>query len=372
VIDVRPVRDRRALRQFIDLPYRAYRGHPHWVPPLRLVEWARLDARKNPFHDHAVVQPFLACRGDAVVGRIAAVDDQLHNDVHGDDLAAFGWFEADGAASARALLSAVEEWARARGRSRVRGPLSPSMHDLCGLLVDGFDRAPCVMMPYNPPEYGAFVEQAGYAPARDLYAWSVERDTPAAQKLQPRAARFATRHRLRVRSLDRRRLAEAIAGFRTVYNRAWERNWGFVAPTEREFRHQAHDLNQIADPQFVLGVEADGVTVGFAVALPDINQALAGTDGRLLPLGLYRFLTRRRRIDQLRLTLLGVVPEARALGIYVVLLAELFARAQGSPYRRFEASWVLDGNDDVNRTLAALGGVRTKTYRLYEAPLPLA
>ena len=368
MIEVRPVRDRRALRQFIDLPYRLYRGHPHWVPPLRLVEWERLDARKNPFHDHAVVQPFLAWRDDVVVGRIAAVDDQRHNDVHGDDLAAFGWFEADGAQSAGALLSAVETWARARGRSRVRGPLSPSMHDLCGLLVDGFDRAPCVMMPYNPPEYGAFVEQAGYGPVRDLYAWSVESDAPAARKLQPLAARFAERHRLRVRSLDRRRLADAIAGFRTVYSRAWERNWGFVAPTEREFRHQAHDLNQIADPEFVLGVEADGVTVGFAVALPDINQALAGTDGRLLPLGLYRLLTRRRRIDQLRLALLGVVPEARAMGIYVVLLAELFARAQGSPYRRFEASWVLDGNDDINRTLAALGGVRAKTYRLYEKP----
>jgi hypothetical protein len=368
VIDVRPVRDRRALRQFIDLPYRVYRGHPRWVPPLRLVERERLDPRKNPFHDHAVVQAFLAWRDEVVVGRIAAVDDQRHNAVHGDDLAAFGWFEADGAETASTLLSAVETWARARGRSRVRGPLSPSMHDLCGLLVDGFDRAPCVMMPYNPPEYGAFVAQAGYAPVRDLYAWSVEPDTPAARKLQPLAARFAKRHGLRVRPLDRRRLAEAIAGFRTVYSRAWDRNWGFVAPTEREFRHQAHDLNQIADPDFVLGVEADGVTVGFAVALPDINQALAGTNGRLLPLGLYRLLTRRRRIDQLRLTLLGVVPEARAMGIYVVLLAELFARAQGSRYRRFEASWVLDCNDDINRTLADLGGVRAKTYRLYEKP----
>ncbi len=368
MIEVRPVAGRRELRRFIDLPYRMYAGTPAWVPPLRMTEWDRLNPRKNPFFDHAELQPFLAWDGGRVRGRVAAIDDRLHHATHHENLSMFGFFEADGPETSAALLASVERWARERGRQAVRGPLSPSLHDLSGLLIDGFDDPPYLMMPHNPPEYAGLIEGAGYAKVKDLYAWifDVPRESPPA--LERVAAYAQRRHGIEVRQLDRSRFAEQIVGFHTIYSRAWEDNWGFVAPTEREFHHMARDLNQIADPRLAISVLMKGKVVAFAVALPDLNQVLPGTNGRLLPLGLYRFLTRTRRITQIRLALLGVLPEARGKGVYGVVLAEMFRRAVVLGFRRGEASWVLENNDEVNRVCQQFGGTRYKTYRVYQKP----
>jgi len=366
VIEVRPVSGRRELGRFIDLPYRLYAGHPVWVPPLRLTERDRLNRRKNPFFEHAELQPFLAWDRGRVRGRIAAIDDRLHHATHRENLSLFGFFEADGPDTAAALLAAVEHWARERGREAVRGPLSPSLHDLAGLLVDGFDDPPFLMMPFNPPDYAGYIEGAGYAKVKDLWAWifDVPRETPPS--LERVATYAARRYGLELRPLDRSRFAEQIVAFHSIYSRAWEDNWGFVAPTEREFQHMARDLNQIADPRLAISVLMKGQVVAFAVALPDLNQVLPGTNGRLLPLGLYRFLTRGRRIDQIRLALLGVLPEARGKGVYPVLLGEMFRRAVSLGFRRGEASWVLEDNGEVNRVCEQFGGKRYKTYRIYQ------
>ncbi len=367
MIEVRPVSSRRELRRFIDLPYRLYAGNPLWVPPLRLTERARLNRRKNPFFEHADLQPFLAWDGGRVRGRIAAIHDRLHHETHRENLSLFGFFEADGPDVAAALLAAVERWARERGLEAVRGPLSPSLHDVAGLLIDGFDDPPFLMMPFNPPEYAGYIEGAGYSKAKDLYAWvfDVPREAPA--WLERLAAYAARRHGLEVRPLDRSRFAEQIIAFHSIYSRAWQDNWGFVAPTEREFQHMARDLNQIADPRLAVSVLMRGEVVAFAVVLPDLNQVLPGTNGRLFPLGLYRFLTRTRRIDQIRLALLGVVPEARGKGAYAVMLGELYRRAIDiGTFRRCEASWVLEDNDEVNRACEQFGGKRYKTYRIYQ------
>lgn len=370
MIEVQPVTDRRGLRRFINLPYRVYAGDPVWAPPLRLTEWERLTPRKNPFFEHADVQPFLAWEGGRLRGRIAGIDDRLHNATHGENLAMFGFFEADSAETASALLGAVEGWARGRGRDAVRGPLSPSLNDVAGLLVEGFDDRPFILMAYNPREYAGYIEGAGYAKVKDLWAWifDVPREIPPA--LERVAAYARRRYGIEVRALDRSRLADEIAAFRTIYSRAWEHNWGFVAPTEHEFEHLAATLNQVADPRLALSVVVKGEVVGFAVALPDLNQILPGTDGRLLPLGLYRFLTRARRIDQIRLALLGILPEARSRGAYHVLLSELFRRTiETGQYRRGEASWVLEDNHDVNNACAEVGGRRYKVYRVYQKAL---
>lgn len=366
MIDVRPVTDRRGLRRFIDVPYRFYASDPVWRPPLRLTEWERLSPRKNPFFEHADFQAFLAWDGARVRGRVAAIDDRLHRETHGENLVMFGFFEADAPDTAAALLAAVEHWARQRGRQAVRGPISPSLHDVAGLLVDGFEDPPFLMMSYNPPEYAGYIEGAGYAKVKDLWAWifDVPRGAPPrVQRLEEYAAR---RYGIRVRTLDRSRFSQEIAAFRTIYSRAWADNWGFVAPTAREFEHLATSLNQIADVRLAVAAEMKGEVVGFAVALPDLNQALSGTKGRLFPLGLYRFLTRRRHIDQIRLALLGILPEARSKGVYSMMLAALFRAVAAGGYRRGEASWVLEDNDDVNQVCRELGGRQYKTYRVYE------
>ena len=363
---MRPVRSRADRRRFIDDPYRRHRTDPHWVPPLRLGESERLDPRKNPFFAHADVELFLAWRGGRVAGRIAAIDDWLHNETHRDNVAMFGFFEADDDAAAKPLLAEVERWAAGRGRAHVRGPINPSLNDNCGLLIDGFDADPMLLMPHNPPAYAGMIEAAGYRKVKDLFAWIYDvAGTPPAT-----IAKLADRLRAKVpiafRSIDMSEFAREADRLRELYTSAWERNWGFVAPTREEFQHIAKEMKLIFDPRCAVIGEADGRMVACAVALPDVNQAMAGTGGRLFPFGLFKLLARSRYIDQARLLLLGIDPAYRTLGIYPLLLTELHRRLAGGPYRRLEFSWVLEDNRDINQPAELAGARRYKTYRLYQ------
>jgi hypothetical protein len=367
--DVRPVQGRREIRRFVDYMYERNAGDPHWVPPLRLGEHERIDAKKNPFFAHAEMELLLAWRGDRVVGRIAAIDDRLHRETHHDHVAMFGFFEAEDADAAGALLAAVETWARARGRAHVRGPISPALNDMCGLLVDGFDTDPMLLMPHNPPEYAGFIERAGYQKVKDLFAWLYDLD----RGVPPLMARIAERRRqtlaITVRQINMKEFAREIERLRELYTSAWERNWGFVAPTTEEFGHMAREMKPIFEPRCAVVAEAAGRLVACAVALPDINQALRGTNGRLFPLGLIKLLTRRRYIDQVRLLLLGIDPEYRTTGLYPVLIAELHRQSIGGPYRRAEFSWVLEDNRDINQPAEDAGARRYKTYRIFQKAL---
>ena len=369
MIDVHPVRSGRELRRFIDYAYQRNAGDPHWVPPLRLSEHERLTPRKNPFFAHADVDLLLAWRADRVVGRIAAIHDRLHEAAHHDNVAMFGFFEAEDASAAHALLGAVEAWAKARGRTAVRGPLNPSLNESAGLLVDGFDSDPMVLMPHNPREYGEFVEAAGYTKTRDLFAWLYELEPVVPATFARLAGRARERAAVSVRPLNLADFTREVERLRVIYGGAWDRNWGFVAPTVDEFRRLATELKPIFDARCAVCAEADGRIVACAVAIPDINQALKGTDGRLLPLGLVRLLLRKRYIDQARLLLLGVDVAYRALGLYPLLIAELHRQMIGGPYRRIEFSWVLEDNRDINQPAEAAGARRYKTYRIYQKAL---
>ena len=360
------MRGRRAFRQFIDYAYDRNAGDPHWVPPLRMSEHERLTPSKNPFFEHADVELFIAWRGDAPVGRIAAIDDRLHNEAHHDNVAMFGFFEADDAATARALLAEVDAWARARGRSRVRGPINPALNESAGLLIDGFDTDPMLLMPHNPPEYGAFIESAGYTKVKDLFAWlyDIGREPPAT--IAKLAGRVRERERITVRPLNLKEFAREVDGLRAIYCGAWEQNWGFVAPTAAEFRRIATEMKPIFDTRCAVLAEVDGTPVACAIAIPDINQALKGTSGRLLPTALFKLLFRARYIDQIRLLLLGVDRRYRTLGLYPLLLFELHRQVAGGPYKRIEFSWVLEDNRDINQPAEQAGARRYKTYRIYQ------
>jgi GNAT superfamily N-acetyltransferase len=372
VLEILPVRGRRDFRRFIDYAYTRNAGDPNWVPPLRLGEHDRLNPKKNPFFAHADVELFIAMRDGRVAGRVAAIDDRLHNSTHGDNIAMFGLFEADDAETSRALLGGAEAWAAGRGRSAIRGPINPSMNDNCGLLVEGFDTRSMLLMPHNPPEYAAFIEACGYAKAKDLFAWMYELDRPVPEVVRRLAERRRERLALTIRTIRMREFLREADRLRELYAGAWEKNWGFVAPTVEEFRHIAKDMKLIFDPKFGVVAEADGKLVACAIALPDINQALVGTGGRLFPLGLVKLLGRKRYIDQARLLLLGIDPAYRSQGLFPLLLLELHRQVEGTPYKRVEFSWVLEDNHDINRPAAEGGARRYKTYRIYQKSLSRA
>lgn len=365
--EVRRVAGKREFRQFINYQYDRNRGDARWIPPLRLGEIDKLTPRKNPFFAHADVELLLARRDGRIVGRVAAIDDRLHHDTHGDNIAAFGFFEAEDAAASRALLGHVEAWARAKGRVAVRGPLNPSLNESAGLLIDGFDTDPMLLMPRNPPDYAAFIESAGYAKVKDLYAWLYDLNRELDPGIQRIAARVQRDTSVTVRPFDLREFATETERLREIYCGAWENNWGFVAPTPEEFKRIATEMKPIFDSRCAVLAEAGGRPVACAVAIPDINQALRGTDGRLFPLGLVRLLGRRWIVDQARLMLLGVLPEYRATGIFPLLIVEMqkLVRAK-TDFKRVEFSWVLEDNDAINNTVERIGATRYQTYRIYQ------
>jgi hypothetical protein len=222
-------------------------------------------------------------------------------------------------------------------------------------------------MPHNPPEYAAFIEGAGYAKVKDLYAWIYDLSRRVSPEIERMADRIRSRHRMTVRPFDLTQFAKETARLREIYCGAWENNWGFVPPTDDEFRRLATEMKPILDPKCAVCVEVDGRPVACAVAVPDINQALRGTDGRLFPLGLIRLLGRKRIIDQVRLLLLGVLPEYRSSGLFPLLICELQkTMTNNTRYARVEFSWVLEDNHDINKPVERLGAVRYKTYRIYQ------
>ena len=368
-VTVRPVRSRADERRFIDFIYAHYRGYQHWVAPLRLERRKLIDTRKNPFYRHAERELYLAERAGRVVGRIAAIVNHGHNRHHRDRVGFFGFFESvDDQAVASALLDAARGWLRARGMEAMRGPANPSVNDEYGLLVEGFGMPPAVMMPYNPPYYAALLEGCGLRKAKDLYAFrGVTQETLDQPKIQRANEVFRKRSGLTCRSLVMKDFPAEIERIKGVYNRAWEDNWGAVPMTDEEFDALAKDLRLIVRPELVVLAEtAGGEVAGFGLALPDINMALTENRNGGLLRGLWHLLTRRSRIDRIRILVLGVLPEYRRTGAAGVLFYELANHTRELGYSRAEASWILEDNLMMIRAAEAMQGVRDKTYRIYE------
>ena len=252
----------------------------------------------------------------------------------------------------------------------MRGPISPSLNEMCGLLIDGFDTDPMLLMPHNPPEYGAQIEAAGLREGEGSVRVAARCSSATLPPVFVRAARrLRDKHGITIRPLNLGEFTREVERLRAIYCAAWERNWGFVPPTDAEFRRIATELKPIFDPRCAVCAEVDGEMVACVVAVPDINQALKGTNGRLFPLGLIRLLLRKRYITQVRLLLLGIDERYRGLGLYPLLLAEWHAQMQSTPYTRAEFSWVLEDNRDINQPAEHGGARRYKTYRIYEKAL---
>ncbi len=366
-IEVRKVRTRKDLRKFLRFPWSVYKGDPNWVPPLLLEMRQRLDRRKHPFFEHGEADCFLAWRDGRVVGRIAAILDRNHNEAHGDRTAFFGLYESvDDADVARALVDAAAAWGAERGMDRLRGPVNLSMNDECAFLLEGFDGPPVVMMPYNPRYYLDLMERCGMAKAKDLFAFLMKSERQLSPKARQLLDRLKGSGEFSFRAVTKASLRKDALNIAAVYNAGWKGNWGFVPWTAEEMRHMTGNLAKFADLDLVLFAEREGRTVGFAGALPDLNQVFIRMNGRLLPFGFVKYLLGRRRITGVRAMVFGVVPEYMHTGLAYLLYAELEKAILRKGYQWCELSWQLEDNQAVNHFAASLGASPYRKYRIYE------
>jgi hypothetical protein len=376
-IAIRPVRDRRGLREFLDLPARLHAADPNWVRPLRFERRDHLNPDKNPYFDHAEASYWVARRDGQPVGRISAQIDRVHLARHADATGHFGFLEAeDDPAVFAALLGTAEAWLRSRGMGRALGPYSLSINDESGLLIDGFDSPPSMMMGHALRHYGPRIEEQGYHKIKDLicYRFDVTRQLPE------RARRLVERHarsgRLRFRPTDMARFDQELTTLIDVFNDAWSDNWGFVPLSPAEIRHLGKNLRPLIKPEFVWFGEVDGETAAMVVTLPNLNEVIADLNGRLLPFGWAKLLWRLkvRGTRTARMPLMGVrrrhhgTPLGAALAIGVIDAVWRWHREHGSA-EEAELSWVLEDNRATHEIIRMVGGQPYKTYRLYEKAL---
>lgn len=366
-VRLEPIFDARGRNRFIDLPHRLYRGDPFWVAPLRRDERRLHDPAIHPFHRHADVQLWIAHDERGPVGRIAASVNHRHNEFHEEKTGFFGFFESvNDPAVAGVLVDAAAGWCRERGQARIRGPMNYSTNETCGLLVDGFDGPPVLMMTYNPPWYAALLEGCGLSKSKDLLAYWLADTLGVPERIARIADRVMKKQGVVLRRIDMRRYEAEVEVLLDLYNRSWVRNWGFVPMTPEEFRYMATEMRPILDPDLLLIGEVNGEPVGFVLELPDFNEALIAARGSLFPFGLLKLLWRSRSIRYVRVITLGVVPEHRARGMDAVFYTEIWRRGTAKGYHAGELSWILEDNAMMTRGAAELGGKVYRRYRVYE------
>jgi GNAT superfamily N-acetyltransferase len=374
-VEIRPVTTRGELRTFIKLPWRLYRNERNWVAPLLIDVKKRLDRKRNPFFKHAEAQYFLAYRDGRAVGRISAHVDHNFNDFQGNDWGLFGWFECEeDPQAARELLNAAERWLRDRGRDRMVGPMDFTTNEECGLLIEGHERPPIILCPWQHAYYQRIFEQdLGLPKAMDLYMWSLyvtgrDKVHPAIWEM---ADKLESDHGIVCRGFRKKDLYAEVSRFLEVYNAAWERNWGFVPLSEDEVRQMAKDLKPILDENWAMIAERKdtGEVVGAALTLPDYNQVLAKLNGRLLPLGWITALRERKKVDAVRVFALGVKPAYRHTGVAARFYQMHYDSAERTPQRGGEMGWILEVNAPMNRAMEGMGGEIVRRYRIYEREL---
>ncbi|MFP3896199.1 MAG: N-acetyltransferase [Anaerolineales bacterium] len=372
-IHIEPVKTRRELRDLIKFPFDLYRDDPYWVPPLIRERMAHYDPERNPFFEHAEAQFFRALRGNETVGTIAAIDDELHPKVWNEPVGFWGVFEVieDYEVAAR-LFSAAQEWLASRGREIMRGPLNLNINDEIGLLIEGYDGSPAIMMPYNPPYYKAFVERYGFQKAKDLYAYrtDIARYRDGLPESIERGARIAEeRYNVTVRPAQMEHLEREVELIKPVYRQAWSENWGALPMTDEEFDYLAEALKVVVDPDLTILAFLNDEPVGVMITLADYHQVLKHLNGRLLPFGWLKFLWYKHKIEGIRVLVMGVLKEHRLKGIEGLMFHEAYRESLKKDYEWVEMSWILEDNYRIIRTLETIFGEIDRTYRLYDLPI---
>ncbi|MCE1188486.1 MAG: hypothetical protein LWX56_05035 [Ignavibacteria bacterium] len=356
------------LMKFIKFQWEVYKDEPFWVPPLLMDRKKILNKKKNPFFLHAEADYFLAYRGNKIVGRIAAIKNDLHNKYHEDKVGFFGFFECfNDQEAANALFDTVKDWLKERGLDAMRGPANPSSNDEYGMLLEGFDDEPRLLMPYNPKYYLSLCESYGFQKAKDLYAYRLESDKVlSSQKLERVQALARERAKITITSLNMKDFDNELKKVKYVYNKAWAINWGFVPLTDKELDAMAEDLKPLVEPSLVLFGEINNEIVGFALVMLDYNQIFKSFNGRLLPFNWIKMFTQKKKIKYARVITLGLIPEFQKRGLDAVFYWEVVNRARDLGILLGEASWILEDNQMMNRGAEVMNSVLYKKYRLYE------
>jgi len=359
------------ISKFVKFPFDLYKDDPYWVAPLIMDQKKFFNKSKNPFYDHSEAQLFLAYKDGKIVGRISAQTNTQHNKTHNDKIGFFGFFECiNDQKVADLLFDTAKEWLKKKGLDTMRGPASFSVNDECGLLVDGFDSSPMLMMTYNPEYYINLFESYGLRKSMDMYAYHVPVKPPP-ERLARLADKIEKRGHFKLRVLsskNRKKLRSDVEKIYHLYEEAWKDNWGYVPCSAREFDMIVDKLMPIIRPEFIYIAEIDGKAVGMSVTLPDYNYVLRKVRGRILPFGWLKLLMNIKKIPGLRVPIMGVLDEYKNRGIDVVFYCKSFETAanHANPYTDAEFSWVLETNTMMNKISKTLTAEIYKTYRFYD------
>ena len=368
-VAVYPVTNRHELRKFIDIPWLVYVDDPMWVPPLRLERRWHF-SKSNPFFEHGEWQAWIAYRNNQPVGRISAQIDQLHRQRYGADTGHFGLLESVNDKEVFAeLIQTAEKWLAERGTKHVSGPYNFSINQECGVLVSGFDTPPMVMMPHSPKWYGQLLEEQGYYPLKDMFAYLMQVDMEVPKIVRNLMGKFS--ERLRIRVLRRNQLKVEMEIIRSIFNDAWSDNWGFIPFTEAEFSELGSTFRFLLKDEYFQIVEVDGVPAAFMVALPNLNEIFAKLNGNLFPFGWFQLIKQVKfgRFRTGRIPLMGVrkqfrnTPLGATIAFMMVAAIRKFGISRG--FREIEMSWILEDNKSMRRIIEMAGNREYKRYRIF-------
>jgi hypothetical protein len=366
-IEIKKVDSKSDLMKFIKFQWKVYKNDPYWVPPLIMDRKKLLSKEKNPFYKHADADFYLAYKDGKLSGRIAAIKNDLHNKYHNDKAGFFGFFEClNNQEVANSLFDTVKIWLKQKGLDEMRGPANPSSNDEYGMLLEGFDDEPRLLMTYNPKYYLTLCENYGMTKAKDLYAYKLENKKVMSSDKLKRVAEIAQkRSGLKITNLDMKNFKTDLEKVKFVYNKAWAPNWGFVPLTDEEIDAMAKDLKPLVEPSLVLFGEINGNLVGFALVMLDYNFIFKQMNGKLFPLDFLKLFTQKKNIKWGRIITLGIIPEHQKKGLDAIFYWEIVNRAHKIGIDLGEASWILEDNEMMNRGAQVLQGDIYKKYRIY-------
>jgi GNAT superfamily N-acetyltransferase len=354
--------------RFLDMVERICAGDPNAIVPLKMERMKFLDPKKNPSFENLEVRAILAHQAGRIVGRMTAHIDRAYDAYHGTRSGWFGFFECINERKvAHAMLADGARWLKEKGAHDMLGPFNFTSNHQIGLLVENFDRPPFVEMTYNPRYYEELLTSFGFAKAKDLYSWWIDikagLDNPKVARIAKIAERIKKKEGVTVRSARMKDFLGEVELIFALYNEAWQKNWGFVKVSRKEFESIVHDLKQVIVPELVIFVEFEGKPVGFACTLPNVNTIMP-KNGRLFPFSWYKLLFGMKSIRQGRLFTLGVVPRYRKRGLESLLFTETVRRAKEAGFEDGEIGWTLEDNDLINRAIETMDGKLDRRYRI--------
>ena len=368
MITIVPVLSSKDKKAFIQFPKGLYKGNPHWVAPLDMDMKVMLNPKKHPFYEYGTIEPFLALRDGKVIGRIAAVTNALYAEHHDAETAFFGFFECINDQSvADALFDHATDVLKSKGFSKVHGPASPSCNYDFGLLTEGFDDSPRIMMTYNFPYYIDLILNHGFHKAQGLVAYKLSQEKVFKNEKFKRIAELAQkRYNVTIRNINLKKMDEEIKIVKKLYDACWEENWGHVPMTGKELDAMAKALKPLAVEDLIMFAEVDGEPIGFCLCLPDYYDILKEMNGKLLPFNFIKLFTKRKQIDWCRILLLGVDPKYRGKAIDAMLYLKIIMNARKHGYDYGEGSWMLEDNEMIVRGMELMDGEIYKRYAIYE------